>query len=194
MPERRPSKVGNAVVLPDHPTPRPNGRRFVSGVFDWLTLMVIASTITWAWHDTIKVRRDGRIVEQMQPSGGAQVLTLGFVALFWVGCYSRWGRTPGKALVGLRLEAADGTPAGFRRSLVRWLVTDVGWVIAWLAPRSWESMTAYLPSVWPLFIYVPVLLDPFGRGIHDRVAGTVVRVAPLERPPWKQQRGIDGSS
>lgn len=168
------------------PTTRPNGRRFVSGVFDWLLLMVLASLVTWAWHDTMKVRQAGRTLEQMRPTVGAQILTLALVGLFWVGCYGRWGRTPGKALVGLRLDAADGSPAGYRRALLRWLFTDIGWVVAWLAPRSWDPLTAYLPSVWPLFVYVPILLDPLGRGMHDRVAGTVVVVAPLERPPWKQ--------
>lgn len=171
---------------PEAPTTRPNGRRLVSGIFDWMVLMVISSAVTWAWHDTERVKlRSGKTVPQMTPTTGAQILILCLVAAFWVGCYGRWGRTPGKALVGLKLTAADGSPAGYRRSLIRYLVTDIGWVLAWVAPGAWASVTDYLPTLWPLLIYIPVLVDRFGRGTHDRAAGTVVVVSPLERPPWK---------
>jgi len=168
------------------PTTRPNGRRLVSGIFDWMLLMVISSAVTWAWHDTVQVKLpSGKSAPQMTPTTGAQILTLALVALFWVGCYGRWGRTPGKALVGLKLTAADGGPVGFRRALIRYIVTDIGWVLAWVTPAAWASVTDYLPTLWPLLIYVPVLIDRYGRGTHDRAAGTVVIVSPLERPPWK---------
>ncbi len=170
----------------DSPTTRPNGRRFVGGVFDWLLLMVMSSTVTWAWHDTVAVKlRNGKTVDQMQPTTGAQVLILCLVSLFWIGCYGRWGRTPGKALVGLKLVTADGGRVSYGRAAIRYVVTDIGWVLAWITPAAWRPVTDYLPTLWPLVIYIPVLVDRLGRGTHDHAAGTVVVVAPLERPPWK---------
>jgi uncharacterized RDD family membrane protein YckC len=81
-----------------------------------------------------------------------------------------WGRTPGKAMLGLRCVDVDtGRPPGFLRSLLRGLVLHA-WVAIPLA--GW---------LLPVAVVITTLLAPRGRGVHDRLAGTAVVDAAPER-------------
>jgi uncharacterized RDD family membrane protein YckC len=82
-----------------------------------------------------------------------------------------WGRTFGKALLGLRVEpiAQPGRPPGFARAFVRWLVT------AAILTVPYVGLLGYLVVVgW-------VLVDPRRQGLHDKLAGTVVVDAGIGR-------------
>lgn len=88
-----------------------------------------------------------------------------FLALYEVVPTALWGRTPGKAIVNIRVVGiGDEGPPGWKRAVLRWVlpalafqvaVVVVGWVLA-LALRA------------------VLVLDPLHRGIHDRLAGTIV--------------------
>ena len=65
------------------------------------------------------------------------------------------GRTPGMARFGLRAVAADGSALGFAGAISRW-----GAVLVAALPLG-------LGLAW-------AALDPDGRGLHDRLAGTRV--------------------
>lgn len=74
-----------------------------------------------------------------------------------------WGRTPGKAMLGMRcVDHGTGEPPGLVRSVFRALLLHA-WtgipLVGWLIPVS---------------ILITTLVAPDGRGIHDRLAGTVV--------------------
>jgi uncharacterized RDD family membrane protein YckC len=74
-----------------------------------------------------------------------------------------WGRTPGKAMLGTRCVDIDtGGPPGMIRSLFRGLLLHA-WVgipiVGWMLPTA---------------IVVTTVLAPSGRGVHDRLAGTLV--------------------
>jgi uncharacterized RDD family membrane protein YckC len=74
-----------------------------------------------------------------------------------------WGRTPGKVMLGMRcVDHATGEPPGLVRSVFRALLLHA-WtgiqLVGWLIPVS---------------ILVTTLVAPDGRGLHDRLAGTVV--------------------
>ena len=73
------------------------------------------------------------------------------------------GQTPGKIAVGTRVVAeADGSLPGWRRSVVRWALPGVA---------------GRLPVVGlavSLVIIGSLLWDPRRRGLHDKLAGTVV--------------------
>lgn len=74
-----------------------------------------------------------------------------------------WGRTPGKAMLGTRCVDIDtGGPPGMIRSVFRGLLLH-GWVgipiVGW---------------VLPVAIAITTVLSPSGRGVHDRLAGTLV--------------------
>lgn len=79
-----------------------------------------------------------------------------------------WGRTPGKAMLGLRCVDVDtDRPPGVIRSVFRGLLLH-----AWVA-------IPVLGWLLPVAITVTTVFAPSGRGVHDRLAGTrVVDVAP----------------
>lgn len=73
------------------------------------------------------------------------------------------GRTPGKALLGLRtVEVRTGGPPGLLRSVLRGLLLH-----AWVA-------IPLVGWVLPVTITLTTVLSPSTRGLHDRLAGTVV--------------------
>lgn len=94
---------------------------------------------------------------------------------YFVGCWtSRGGWTPGMRLLGLRVaRVTDGGRLGGREGVLRWLVLG-----------SWTGVLMSLPTLsdpaWYAWLaWVVVLLASTGasrtrRGIHDRVAGSVV--------------------
>jgi uncharacterized RDD family membrane protein YckC len=80
------------------------------------------------------------------------VLTLPvLLALYGAAFCALAGRTPGMALLGLRVRTTAGRPVGWTAALARAVVL------------------AYLPlaALWCLF-------DRRGQGLHDKVAGTTV--------------------
>ena len=78
------------------------------------------------------------------------------VATYFVLFWSTTGQTPGMRLLGLRVHGPDGAHLGAVRSLVR--LVGLGLAII------------------PLFAgFLPVLVDARRRGLHDFLAGTVVR-------------------
>jgi uncharacterized RDD family membrane protein YckC len=76
---------------------------------------------------------------------------------------ARGGRTIGKALLGLRVDphTADG-PVGWSRAVVRALVLVVPFAVP------------YVGWILPVAVLAGALASPDGRGLHDRLAGTVV--------------------
>jgi len=97
-------------------------------------------------------------------AAGAWALTVStYFVLFW----STAGQTPGMRLMDLRVSTAGGEHPGVWRSIVRL----VGLALA----------------IIPLFAgFLPVLVDDRRRGLHDFLAGTVVRYAEVALPPEPQ--------
>ncbi|MCW5724513.1 MAG: RDD family protein [Maricaulaceae bacterium] len=97
--------------------------------------------------------------------------------------------TPGKALAGLRVRTAPGARPGLPRALVRNLVKFAPWEIAhlgvWITPGTpfvsppgIESLILWNAAL-ALTAGQALLILVTGRGVHDRLAGTLVsRMAP----------------
>lgn len=77
-------------------------------------------------------------------------------AVYLVTFWTLTGQTPGNRLLGIRVVSAAGGRVKFRQSLRRF----VGMVLAALPLGAG---------------FLPVLTDEKRRGLHDRIAGTVVR-------------------
>jgi uncharacterized RDD family membrane protein YckC len=93
--------------------------------------------------------------------GGAVYLvwSVGYFVTFW----STTGQTPASRMIGIRVLAASGDPLRPRRALLRF----VGLTLAAL----------------PLFAgFLLILVDDRRRGLHDRIARTVVVEAVDETP------------
>jgi uncharacterized RDD family membrane protein YckC len=89
---------------------------------------------------------------------GWMLVLIAYFALFW----TTTGQTPGMRLMQLRVVTADGGRLHLARALVR--VVALGLAIV------------------PLFAgFLPVLVDPRRRGVHDMLARTVVVHAPVAR-------------
>jgi uncharacterized RDD family membrane protein YckC len=76
-------------------------------------------------------------------------------AVYWVASWTLFGRTAGKAVLGLMVVGRGGTRPGFGRSVVR--------------------MAGYVLSALPLYAgFLWVAVDADRRGWHDHLAGTRV--------------------
>ena len=90
-----------------------------------------------------------------------------FGAIYTVVPTAVWGQTLGKIAVGTRVVVeADGALPGWRRSLVRWAL---------------PGFAGRLPVIGlgvSLAIMASLVWDPRRRGLHDRLAGTIVVKVP----------------
>lgn len=91
----------------------------------------------------------------------AALLPIAFLLLFW----TAGGRTPGKALAGVRIVARDGSQIGFTTSAMR--------------------VAGYGVSLWTLGLgFLAILFNRYHLGWHDRIARTrVIYTWQHEEPP-----------
>ncbi len=102
--------------------------------------------------------------------GASRRLVVLIGALYVIVMTWRWGRTVGKFLIEIRVVDAARRRPNLRQSIVRWAA--VGWI--GIAARWTGGDANRLLFFAQLAIYVPALFDPLGRGLHDRLAGTMV--------------------
>jgi uncharacterized RDD family membrane protein YckC len=75
--------------------------------------------------------------------------------IYWVGFNGRFGATPGKNMVGLRIVTQDGEPLGYMRAFRRYCAEQV--------------------SMLPFGLgYLMIAFSPTKQGLHDVLAGTKV--------------------
>ncbi|MEO5510365.1 MAG: RDD family protein [Longimicrobiales bacterium] len=93
-------------------------------------------------------------------SAPAELISLGFAVGVHAYLHKRWGASPGKTLLFLRVvDNGTGEPIGFARTIVRVLA-------------SFIALLSVVGYVWAAF-------DRRGRGLHDRISRTrVVDTAP----------------
>ena len=92
------------------------------------------------------------------------------MCVYGVVCVAVWGRTVGKWFVGTRVvDRATGSRPGWAAATARVLLPAAVAVVG-------EIGGYYRPIerlAW-IVVYVPILWDPLRRGLHDRLAGTLV--------------------
>ena len=125
-----------------------------------------------------------------------------FGLFFSVYLVRRYGGTPGKLLVGIRIRKLDGEPVGYREALLRYLpdtllgiLMSVGMILSVLhmsdaeyqslsfmerskrmvelAP-SWQAPLQWIQMAWVWGELLVLLTNRKRRAIHDFIAGTVV--------------------
>jgi uncharacterized RDD family membrane protein YckC len=91
-----------------------------------------------------------------------------FGAVYTVVPTALWGQTLGKIAVGTRVVVEeDGSLPGWRRSALRWAVPGIAGRLPYVG--LWVSLA----------VMGSLVFDQRRRGLHDRVAGTIViRVTP----------------
>jgi uncharacterized RDD family membrane protein YckC len=107
-----------------------------------------------------------------------QLVAVAVSAAYFVGCWCIAQRTVGMRLLGLRIEQADGesglTP---RQGVVRWLVLEG--VPSMVSIIGGDNEIAYWVTtvanwVWWVVLVLTTVRDPQRRGIHDKLAGSLV--------------------
>jgi len=173
------------------------GRRSAAYIVDSLIVGIayalLAVLFDAAFGPLVEATPDGTalVVIAVNPVRVVLELTATLVidALYFAGCWSRWGATPAQRVLRLRVRMADGTPpvpdapdalpieAAWRR-----------WAILAIVPIAQGSLAAsgaldisvllVVNGAWFLVLLISTAVDPLRRGFHDRVAGTVVVPAP----------------
>jgi uncharacterized RDD family membrane protein YckC len=127
-------------------------------------------------------------------------LTLLTDAAYYAGCWVRWGMTPGQRACGVAVRAAptagptppDGQPAPEPDpDRVPVQVATNRWAVLQLLPICAGSLgsagalplgvVAAITAGWSAALLLSAAADPLRRGLHDRVAGTVVVLAAHRR-------------
>jgi uncharacterized RDD family membrane protein YckC len=104
------------------------------------------------------------------------------------------GGTAGMLVFGMRVVRAGEDPAalpGWRTAIVRYVAVVWPFLLATAiglaggdANADWLSTLA---TVWTLACFAPILFDPMRRGLHDRVAGTLVLDVREPHPPRERR-------
>ena len=90
-----------------------------------------------------------------------------FGAIYTIVPTALWGQTLGKIAVGTRVVAeGDGSLPGWRRSVLRWALPGAIGRLPYVG--LWVGFAIMASLVW----------DPRRRGLHDRLAGTIVIRVP----------------
>ena len=134
------------------------------------------------------------VVVAVNPLRVALELTATLVvdALYFAGCWSRWGATPAQRALRLRvlLERNEGSAPDAAVALP---IEAAGrrWAVLAILPIAMGSLAgsgavdvsvlAVVNGAWFLLLLASTAADPRRRGLHDRVAGTIV--VPVTRPP-----------
>lgn len=133
-------------------------------------------------------------------------LTLVTDAAYYAGCWVRWGMTPGQRVCGVAVRAAPTaapTPPDRQRAPepdpdrvpapdeVPAPVATIRWAVLQLLPICAGSLgsagalplgvVAGITAGWSAALLLSAAADPMRRGLHDRVAGTVVVLAARRR-------------
>jgi uncharacterized RDD family membrane protein YckC len=117
--------------------------------------------------------------------GGAQLFSIGIGLLSAVVLVATMGATVGMMVFRMRvvtIDAPERPSPGWRVAVVRYLVAwwpqTLVMVLGFLVDVDGWGWVGGLMQIWLVVCFTPILLDPARRGLHDRVAGTVVIDVP----------------
>lgn len=129
------------------------GQRLVGAVVDGLVLLP-AGLLLFKLGDGVAVT----------------VVGLAIAAAYHVVLTARDGRTIGKRVVGTRaVDLTSGATPSLRQAGLRWLTLSAGTMVTAIVPTlSWVNQG------YSLMVLIGILVPPLHRGVHDRIASTVV--------------------
>ena len=97
---------------------------------------------------------------------------------YFVGSWLAWGGTPAQRLVRARVERADGGGRlGLGSAIKRWLLLGAPFGLLSTLLLPIPALGAFLAVVigfWHLALLVTTARDRRKRGLHDRLAGSIV--------------------
>jgi len=123
----------------------------------------------------------------------AQALAFILVVTYWLFFWTKWGQTPGKMVMGIKIVSTDGSPIGLPKAVARlfgyWLsglALGLGhlWIIWDANKQGWQDKIAgtYVVKVRPAAAIVPS--QPT---VPPSYGGPQVAPSPaVSRQPWAQ--------
>jgi uncharacterized RDD family membrane protein YckC len=143
------------------------GRRLIAGVVDFAVTTALLLSVTipvWGYHSGthVKVSWSHLLI------GLLIYVAIGF--LYFPVPHARWGQTPGKWLMRMRVvRAVDHGAISYRQAAIRLVSEQLIFIVAnifgkFLGPLAFLG---FLDLAW-------IIWDPRRQALHDKVAGTVV--------------------
>ena len=183
----------------------PLGRRSAAYVVDSLIIglayLVLGILFDAIFGPLVAASPDGQalVVVAVNPLRVALELTATLIvdALYFAGSWSRWGATPAQRALRMRVlleHAAGSAAAGSAHDASVALPLEAAsrrWAVLAVLPIAMGSLAgggaidlsvlAFVNGAWFLLLLASTVADPLRRGLHDRVAGTIV--VPVQRRP-----------
>jgi uncharacterized RDD family membrane protein YckC len=156
----------------------------VDGLIVGALVFLVVTVMTVLFGPTVRFddsSTNGLIVDRARAITNAVVGVL-VGALYFVGSWIRTGRTVGAAVFDLRVVAVDGTRRlSVAEAVIRWIA--IGAPFALLSPivRGSATLVSSLTLatiVWSVVLLVTTIVDRRHRGIHDRLARSIVIRGP----------------
>ena len=171
--------------------PGVTGRRFGAGLIDLVLALVWAGLVAAGAFAAQTIAGPALLPPLLFNVALGSLVVLPVIAALAVTEGGRYGASPGKQWLGLRVQRVDGGPLGRGRALVRNLVKfGLPWLIGHAAVLALlTSPSPVAADVWvlvgtavllPLAYVVSCLVDD-GRAPYDHVAGSRVRAAAAGR-------------
>jgi uncharacterized RDD family membrane protein YckC len=170
-------------------------RRLAAGAVDYGIVVAYLAVLTLAGA---LLRAAGLLPDHITTPGGRILAQLVVIAVLTVPVtlwFAWWeaaprGATPGKRLLGLRVSRLNGGGLSGSGSMLRSAVKiAVPWEVAhtavwnslvWPGPDAPVNALLFTVANGLLLLYVAMLLLGAHRPPYDRLAGTIVRVAPQD--------------
>lgn len=147
--------------------------RFVAYVIDLVVISLALFIITWTVNTTIDLLNLDSVAAAVAINNIAIYTMTGlaaflFVAGYFVLFWTLAGQTPGKILMGVRVDALDRQHLSRRVTLGRAVLRFVGYILS--------AIPFFAGFLW-------ILIDDRRQGWHDKIAGTCVIYT------WEAQSG-----
>lgn len=147
--------------------------RLIAFLADWMVILFLVNLVVMPWRESLQELLK-QVQGQLELTGDAQpdlwlllkfqlIFTALYIAVslvYSVGFQGRFGATPGKRLLGLRVVTLDGSPLSYGGAFRRYC--------------------AELLSVLSFGLGYLMVLAPEKRALHDILTGTQVVLTPRE--------------
>jgi uncharacterized RDD family membrane protein YckC len=136
-------------------------RRFLAYIFD----VVAVSALIWWMVTDFLADPSSAAFNNLAAWGMIMIISLAMTVLCSVIPEGRWGRTPGKLLLGIRVVGPEGNPPGFGKALIRNLLRLVDGAL-------WGLVGVYIFAI-----------STTHQRLGDQIAVTYVVGRKIEGPP-----------
>lgn len=153
----------------------------IDGVLVGVAIFVVAFVMTRFLGPTLSTASGDGIPRASVDQGRAlvnAVMATTLSGVYFVGCWVAFRKTIGQRLLGMVVQReTDGDRLRLSQALVRWFLLGAWWgllAVLLLSVPGAVLILALAIAVWDLVLLGTTARDGRKRGLHDRLAGSVV--------------------